>query len=147
MEISSLITTENVGPDCGFSLVHVPSTIRVADPIGFGLPRWQRRNGHKTSIGSGKVTPYKCDECFAKFSGRSHLLVHVQTVHRGLRPHSCKHCGRSFGTKGTMNRHIRIVHLRERNFVCPLCKRAFSTLACLKRHANVRFACSRNRLE
>mmetsp|Transcript_3084 Transcript_3084/g.9400 ORF Transcript_3084/g.9400 Transcript_3084/m.9400 type:complete len:160 (-) Transcript_3084:46-525(-) len=97
------------------------------------IPRSEKRSTEKKDRGEGSKT-HKCRQCTSSFTTRSNLVVHVQTVHQGLRPYTCDHCGRNFGTKGTMNRHVRLVHYHERRYVCDVCNRAFATLACLRRH-------------
>eukprot|EP00188_Purpureofilum_apyrenoidigerum_P003622 Plantae.Rhodophyta-Purpureofilum_apyrenoidigerum.ctg38459.p1 GENE.Plantae.Rhodophyta-Purpureofilum_apyrenoidigerum.ctg38459~~Plantae.Rhodophyta-Purpureofilum_apyrenoidigerum.ctg38459.p1 ORF type:complete len:165 (-),score=13.84 Plantae.Rhodophyta-Purpureofilum_apyrenoidigerum.ctg38459:262-756(-) len=104
-------------------------------PEGSGTEKHdnEARKREKKERGESSKT-HKCRQCTSSFTTRSNLVVHVQTVHQGLRPYTCDQCGRNFGTKGTMNRHVRLVHYHERRYVCDICTRAFATLACLRRH-------------
>lgn len=71
-----------------------------------------------------KVTE-RCGTCFAQFTTKCHLNIHIKTVHLGMRPWQCEFCGVSFGQKGSLTRHISAVHLKKRPHQCERCPKAF----------------------
>mmetsp|Transcript_733 Transcript_733/g.2401 ORF Transcript_733/g.2401 Transcript_733/m.2401 type:complete len:121 (-) Transcript_733:210-572(-) len=78
--------------------------------------------------------PYFCVRCFAGFTAKGSLKVHIQTVHEGLRPHQCPKCTRRFGTRNNLIRHERIVHLNQKPYFCGACSKSFVTLSSVNRH-------------
>lgn len=139
MDISKLVT-DSVGENSNSEPVQTgPATtereeaaVRPSTPESWPDNPSSERNTKRRRGESSRV--HTCRQCSSSFTTHSNLVVHVQTVHEGLRPYVCELCNRSFGTKGTMNRHVRLVHYHERRYVCQLCGRTFATLACLRRH-------------
>ena len=51
-----------------------------------------------------------CKLCDKLFKEARNLIVHMETVHGGLKKHSCNECGMNFGQKSSLKRHILLKH-------------------------------------
>ena len=51
-----------------------------------------------------------CKLCDKLFKEAKNLMVHMETVHWGLKKHSCNECGQNFGQKSSLKRHILLKH-------------------------------------
>ncbi|GAB0086663.1 hypothetical protein DMENIID0001_007640 [Sergentomyia squamirostris] len=52
---------------------------------------------------------FPCELCEKVFRQQSHLQVHVESLHLGVK-HECTLCGQSYATKCSLQRHIRELH-------------------------------------
>eukprot|EP00179_Madagascaria_erythrocladioides_P026068 CAMPEP_0198333074 /NCGR_PEP_ID=MMETSP1450-20131203/18708_1 /TAXON_ID=753684 ORGANISM="Madagascaria erythrocladiodes, Strain CCMP3234" /NCGR_SAMPLE_ID=MMETSP1450 /ASSEMBLY_ACC=CAM_ASM_001115 /LENGTH=440 /DNA_ID=CAMNT_0044037575 /DNA_START=119 /DNA_END=1441 /DNA_ORIENTATION=- len=62
------------------------------------------RKNHKTQYG--------CTFCSKVFYQKTHVTLHISTVHMGEKPHKCTVCGLRFGSVSNLRRHDRSVHQR-----------------------------------
>ena len=74
-----------------------------------------------------------CEICKKSFSRKSHLRVHVQTVHDGVKEHRCEICGKTFGEKSTLRTHGK-VHELVKPHKCISCDKNFRFRHNLERH-------------
>ena len=89
---------------------------------------------------------FKCDRCDKKFSYSSHLKIHVDSVHLGVKL-KCEFCNYQSTTKGNLKSHINTVHFKLKPFQCDECDQSFGRSGDLKRHVDsvhkkIRFHCS-----
>ena len=78
-----------------------------------------------------------CSECDRHLTGGpSHLQVHKDTVHLGLRPWECAGCDSKFGRKSNLEEHISHTHLGQKFSSCNVegCGRSFQNNTLLKDH-------------
>ncbi|XP_030067600.1 zinc finger protein 569 isoform X2 [Microcaecilia unicolor] len=67
--------------------------------------------------------PYKCNECFKRFTHESNLIVH-QRIHRGDKAYRCHDCGKEFSRRTSLMVHIR-THTGEMPYQCTKCGKRF----------------------
>ena len=88
---------------------------------------------HINSVHRG-LKPYKCNSCEQSFFHSSGLKTHIKNVHEGRRDHNCNACPKSFSTAPKLKRHIDVVHKGHKDFKCDSCSKAFSERGILKKH-------------
>ncbi|XP_072174843.1 uncharacterized protein [Diadema setosum] len=88
------------------------------------LPKLEKMHGYEK--------PFRCDQCTAAFTQRSHLRNHLRT-HTGEKPYSCDACGKSFSRKYSAMRHMR-THTGEKRFKCGYCGNSYSQRFHLRDH-------------
>ena len=59
-------------------------------------------------------------------------MVHMRTVHEGVRDFQCSKCAMEFGCQNNLTSHIKIVHESKKGFQCSKCSKQFGH----KRHLN-----------
>jgi len=89
----------------------------------------------KTCIKCLKI--HNCNQCDKKFSQKSSLKKHIQTVHEKLKPYACDQCDLKFGEKCSLNRHIKGVHEKLKPFSCNQCDYKCGQKADLKKHIKI----------
>ncbi|XP_054769051.2 zinc finger protein 135-like [Lytechinus pictus] len=100
-----------------------PSTSNT-NSIANLLPKLERVQGFDK--------PFRCDQCTAAFSQRSHLRNHLRT-HSGEKPYGCDACGKTFSRKYSAMRHMR-THTGEKRFKCEFCGNCYSQRFHLRDH-------------
>jgi len=98
----------------------------------------EKTKAHKITSREPAEKPINCDECDQTFPFPSHLSVHKQTVHRGIKTFKCDQCGHVSGRRGDLNKHIRTVHDRDlalqRGYKCPYCEYSATQRSNFKSH-------------
>ncbi|XP_055682143.1 zinc finger protein 184-like [Lutzomyia longipalpis] len=79
---------------------------------------------------------FHCESCLAKFSAKSSLKIHINTIHKNEKKFICDICGKTFGTKGNLSEHCKI-HGDDWPFQCAYCPRKFKTAANMKIHEEI----------
>jgi len=102
---------------------------------------------------------FQCGYCKHISGRKTHLNIHIKSVHLKLKPFQCTQCDKMFGTTSDLNKHIKGIHekayvcqacghisksqnmlnshiksVHEKAFVCTNCNKNFSAKADLKRH-------------
>ncbi|ROT79651.1 hypothetical protein C7M84_001631 [Penaeus vannamei] len=106
---------------------------------------------------------HPCDTCGQRFTVRSDLMRHINTIHSTLRPydcdfcgekfvtsdalryhrnkthstvlHSCEYCGRNYKWKGELRTHVQRHHIEHKErFQCSLCSRNYADRRKLRHH-------------
>ena len=67
-----------------------------------------------------------CHICFAKYSKRYHLNMHLQSFHNNIMPFSCSGCEKKFKTNKFLKNHFNRVHLKLRPLQCQFCPAKFA---------------------
>ena len=90
-----------------------------------------------TKINANKTKKtHVCECCKKSFPSASHLKIHIDSVHSGIKDHKCDTCGKSFSRSGDLKTHINTVHNGKKDHKCDSCGKAFSQAGILKRHIN-----------
>ncbi|XP_030843087.1 zinc finger protein 135 isoform X1 [Strongylocentrotus purpuratus] len=114
--------------DDKLSLIHQsfipPPSTSSSNSIANLLPKLERVQGFDK--------PFRCDQCTAAFSQRSHLRNHLRT-HSGEKPYGCDACGKTFSRKYSAMRHMR-THTGEKQFKCEFCGNCYSQRFHLRDH-------------
>ena len=76
----------------------------------------------------------KCHLCYKNFSGKSHLKLHIKTVHEGQKNFQCQHCDRKFSQSYNLTNHIQVIHNKIRKFKCDQCYKIFGLKGNLQNH-------------
>ena len=76
---------------------------------------------------------YYCSMCSARFSEKSSLNHHTETVH-DIKNYNCSICNESFSKKGMVRKHLKSVHKGEKHFQCTICDLGFLFNLELKNH-------------
>ena len=89
---------------------------------------------------------YKCEECDARFKGRSGLYYHTSSKHEGI-CYSCKYCGYKATTKYCLKIHQESIHEGVK-YTCDQCDNYFTQQSNLRTHkksvhAGVRYSCDK----
>ena len=95
---------------------------------------------------SSSIRKYKCDRCDKKFIALSHLKIHVDSIHLGVK-FNCEICSAQFTQKCHLKIHIDTIHLNLKPFQCDECDYSCGRNATLKEHVDsvhkkIRFRCS-----
>ncbi len=80
-------------------------------------------------------TSFECNQCEKKFTRKSNLKRHQDSVHSTVKPFECPHCSFSTKRKDILDRHIKEKHLGIK-YSCEICNESFTQLASLRRHVN-----------
>ena len=90
-----------------------------------------------TKINANKTKKtHVCECCKKSFPSASHLKIHIDSVHSGIKDHKCDTCGKSFSRSGVLKTHINSVHNGQKDHKCDSCGKAFSQAGDLKKHIN-----------
>ena len=81
-----------------------------------------------------KCIKISCEICFTKFSSKSALRYHVNSVHEDNNPHVCSICDKKFPVKNRLDQHIERVHDKKNRKQCPLCEHTAVSLSNLRKH-------------
>ncbi|CAB4061590.1 KRAB [Lepeophtheirus salmonis] len=98
-------------------------------------------------LGDEEKKSFECIFCKKRFSQKSHLSVHEQGTHQGLRHNMCPYCGKTFSAASNMKKHL-LIHYQqsdsnedgksstEQQFkhVCEYCGRLYDNLHYLRIH-------------
>ncbi|XP_040565072.1 uncharacterized protein [Lepeophtheirus salmonis] len=98
-------------------------------------------------LGDEEKKSFECIFCKKRFSQKSHLSVHEQGTHQGLRHNMCPYCGKTFSAASNMKKHLLIHNQQsdsnedgksstEQQFkhVCEYCGRLYDNLHYLRIH-------------
>ena len=74
--------------------------------------------------------------CGRGFCGQNQLIVHIETVHEGIKKHQCPICSGKFARKHDVTQHLRTVHgnSEDKPYPCTQCDAAFSGKGHLTKH-------------
>ena len=53
---------------------------------------------------------FLCKLCHLKFTTKSYLEKHINTIHDGKKPYTCSVCSKSFSRKFHLKTHIDCIH-------------------------------------
>ena len=100
--------------------------------------KFSKKSNLKVHINSvhEKTRIESCDQCDYKCTVKDSLKQHIKSVHSGEK-FFCKHCEKQFNCKSDMNRHIRTFHSDE-VYPCPDCSKQFPQKRYLKEHLQTR---------
>lgn len=106
--------------------------------------RWRKNKARALVPNIKKRHRSKCMYCSRSYSKRSYLLIHINSVHKGLRkPYICAQCGQGFTERASLGRHMKCHKKQAFNYYCQECDASFSTKKWLKNH-NTRFHSNRH---
>ncbi|KAL7305583.1 hypothetical protein TKK_0002314 [Trichogramma kaykai] len=88
---------------------------------------------YPSKINEGKQR-IECEICFKKFSTKTTLKIHINSVHKDLKPYHCDVCDKSFTQKFNLRRHIDSVHNGRKPHNCDICGKSFAQKCVLKTH-------------
>jgi len=74
----------------------------------------------------------KCYECCKRFSKKSILKRHIESVHMKI-TYSCHLCTRKYTQQSSLRKHIRVIHLK-RYFKCEVCDEVYRSHSKFTRH-------------
>ena len=79
---------------------------------------------------------HECEVCGRKFTRKSHLSRHLETVHSADGPrYQCGVCGRQFTQKSHLSLHLETVHSTDGpRYECEVCGRKFTQKSSLSLH-------------
>ena len=86
-----------------------------------------------------KGKPLHCSKCDTKFTQKTSLKRHVETVHeeslkqKGTKP-ICTLCNKALATNSSLRTHTKSVHEGKRPYKCNKCEQMFVNSTVLKRH-------------
>jgi hypothetical protein len=86
------------------------------------------------------VKPHECKTCGSRFTQKGSLVLHVKSVHQGLRQ-VCSECKKTFSDKSNLSKHVKTVHKKEKSHECSVCNKTFAHKSSLNHH---KFICSNN---
>ena len=72
--------------------------------------------------------------CSAGFFEKSHLDIHIRSVHEIIKPFRCSACDKSFTTSKGLLCHKKTVHVEKKPFKCPYCKMTIPRITDLQEH-------------
>lgn len=79
---------------------------------------------------------FPCPYCDKTLTKPYNVLLHIRSVHIGLRPYVCEECGKTFATIMGLKEH-QIIHSDDRPFQCTQCPKRFKTQPSLKLHMDI----------
>nr|XP_045608984.1 uncharacterized protein LOC123764831 [Procambarus clarkii]XP_045608990.1 uncharacterized protein LOC123764831 [Procambarus clarkii] len=92
---------------------------------------------------------HPCETCGQRFTVRSDLMRHLNTVHSNLRPYDCDLCGEKFATSDALRYHRNKTHSTVLHY-CEYCNKSYKWKGELRTHIQrnhmehkERFQCSR----
>ena len=77
---------------------------------------------------------FQCMRCSAGFFEKSHLDLHIRSVHEIIKPFRCSTCDKSFTTSKGLLCHKKTVHVEKKPFKCPYCKMTIPRITDLQEH-------------
>ena len=78
---------------------------------------------------------FLCEKCPYVSSYKSHLKVHVKSVHENVREFKCEECSYEANQKSTLKRHVNGVHEKLQPYKCNKCPYTATYKSSLNRHA------------
>jgi len=128
-------TSDHGSGSLGHSLANLGKHPRSTDVES---PSAKKTKAQKTTSKTPVEKPINCDECDQTFPFPSHLSVHKQTVHRGIKTFNCDRCSHVSGRRGDLNKHVRTVHERDlalqKGYKCPYCEYSATQRSNFKSH-------------
>lgn len=104
-----------------------------------------QRTKHLRIVHNQTTGLFRCETCSREYDLKSHLLLHIRSVHLQERNHECAQCQARFFSKELLNRHM-VIHTGERNFKCEICGKAYARRKNLREHSRTHevgpFGCS-----
>ena len=78
---------------------------------------------------------FKCNECEKAYYSQSHLKVHINAQHTGIKPYVCDICGKAYARSDSRSAHRRL-HFGIKKFKCTFegCDKAFGYHSHLQSH-------------
>merc|ERR1712133_2074 len=73
---------------------------------------------------------YECQDCSSKFSNKTSLTHHVNTIHKGIK-FKCDQCTKEFIYDRSKTRHVQSVH-NQKKYLCTLCDYQATTNSSLR---------------
>ena len=92
---------------------------------------WINEHGHEFTVHE-KLRNFKCVQCGAAFSQKTHLRIHIQNVHEKVKHFVCHLCGKGFADKSRLQNHVDTRHSEPAT--CDICLANFSSKISLYRH-------------
>ncbi|KAM3605816.1 uncharacterized protein V6R79_005171 [Siganus canaliculatus] len=77
-----------------------------------------------------------CRFCGKRFKRDSHLIRHVELIHKGQKAFKCLKCRKEFKQRPQLSLHVRI-HTGEKPFNCHLCSKSFAQSSTHKVHMRI----------
>lgn len=93
-----------------------------------------QRTKHLRIIHNQTTGLFRCETCGREYDLKSHLLIHIRSVHLQERNHECGICQARFFSKELLNRHM-VIHTGEKNFKCEICGKAYARRKNLREHS------------
>ena len=86
----------------------------------------------------------QCAQCDKQFSMRRNLVIHIQSMHEGLKKEvECDQCNKMLCSKSKLTAHKNEVHLGKK-FACNHCDYQNTRSNRLKRHIQSKHECKSN---
>ncbi len=81
-------------------------------------------------------TDFRCNICFAQFTRRTNLNIHISHIHNSdtARLYKCDLCTNSYTVKHQLKIHKVVVHEGKRPYCCRTCNATFTCMSNMKRH-------------
>ena len=70
---------------------------------------WINEHGHEFTVHE-KLRNFKCVQCGAAFSQKTHLRIHIQNVHEKVKHFVCHLCGKGFADKSRLQNDVYTRH-------------------------------------
>ena len=77
---------------------------------------------------------YGCEFCDSKFTQKSNMKQHIETVHKGTKSYICEFCNSTFSRNSNRKTHIKTIHEKKKPFKCDVCNRSFAIKSTLQKH-------------
>ena len=101
---------------------------------------------HMQLLHTKNAKRYECDICGHKATQASHLNLHINSVHLGLK-FTCIICKKEYTQKSHLNTHVTRFHKKEKRFECNVCGEKSQSKQALNMHMSaihmkIKFPCS-----